>query len=47
VIDPGPSAYSTLAILRDGAVGLLYERGDYEYITFIRFKLGDFQGRCG
>ena len=47
VIDPGPSAYSTLAILRDGLVGLLYERGDYEYITFIRFKLGDFRGRCG
>jgi sialidase-1 len=38
VIDPGPSAYSSLAILSDGAVGLLYEHGDnnpYERITFV------------
>jgi sialidase-1 len=42
VIYDGPSAYSSLAVLRDKAIGLLYERGDrkpYERITFARFKL--------
>jgi len=36
---PGPSAYSNLAELPDGSVGLLYERGEkdpYESITFVR-----------
>lgn len=40
VIHEGPSAYSSLAVLRDGAIGLLYERGErgaYERITFARF----------
>jgi sialidase-1 len=34
---PGPSAYSSLAVLRSGAIGLLYELGDagpYERIAF-------------
>jgi sialidase-1 len=38
----GPSAYSSLAVLHGGAIGLLYERGDqkpYERITFARFDL--------
>lgn len=38
----GPSAYSSLAMLPGGTVGLLYERGDrnpYERITFARFDL--------
>jgi sialidase-1 len=42
VVDEGPSAYSSLASLGDGAVGLLYERGDrspYERITFTRLTL--------
>jgi sialidase-1 len=40
VLHEGPAAYSSLAVLRDGAIGLLYERGDrtaYERITFARF----------
>jgi sialidase-1 len=39
----GPSAYSSLAVLRSGAVGLLYERGDagpYERIVFTNFTTG-------
>lgn len=42
LIDPRPSAYSGLAALPDGAVGLLYEAGDkrpYETILFARFSL--------
>jgi sialidase-1 len=42
VIHEGPSAYSSLAVLRDKTVGLLYERGEkraYERITFARFPL--------
>jgi len=38
----GPSAYSCLARLPNGGVGLLYERGDkhrYEKLTFARFTL--------
>lgn len=42
VIHDGPAAYSTMAVLPDGTIGLLYERGDrnpYEKITFARFNL--------
>jgi len=42
LIHAGPAAYSSLAVLGDGSVGLLYERGDasaYERITFARFPL--------
>jgi sialidase-1 len=38
----GPSAYSSLAALRDGRIGLLFEYGDtspYERIAFTRFEL--------
>ena len=38
----GPSAYSSLTVMRDGAIGLLYERGSasaYEEIEFARFNL--------
>ena len=38
----GPSAYSCLAILADGKIGLLYESGDtqpYDKITFARFNI--------
>lgn len=41
-IDPRPAAYSDLAVLADGTVGLLYETGDqgpYETLTFVRFAL--------
>jgi sialidase-1 len=42
VVHEGPAAYSTMAVLPDGTIGLLYERGDkspYEKITFSRFNL--------
>jgi sialidase-1 len=38
----GPSAYSSLAVLQDGTIGLLYERGTanaYEEIEFANFNL--------
>ena len=37
-VDTGPSAYSTLARLRDGNFVLLYERGEYKYITLVTFS---------
>lgn len=42
VIHEGPTAYSCLVELPDGAIGLLYERGGmspYEKITFARFPI--------
>jgi sialidase-1 len=33
-VDPGPSAYSCLAALPDGRIGLLYERGSSARISF-------------
>jgi sialidase-1 len=42
VIHEGPAAYSSLVMLRDRSIGLLFERGDrspYEKITFARFTL--------
>ncbi len=41
VIHEGPAAYSSLARLKDGRFGLLYERGEsraYDVITFARFN---------
>jgi sialidase-1 len=43
VIHEGPAAYSSLAVLSDHSIGLLYERGErapYEKITFSRFSFG-------
>jgi sialidase-1 len=43
VLHAGPAAYSALAVLPDGRVGCLYERGDrspYERITLARFAAG-------
>ena len=43
LLHAGPSAYSSLAVLPDGSIGCLYERGDesaYETITLARFGLG-------
>ncbi|MFN0170185.1 MAG: exo-alpha-sialidase [Bryobacteraceae bacterium] len=37
----GPAAYSTVIVLKDGTLGVLYERGEssaYEKITFARFS---------
>jgi sialidase-1 len=42
VVYEGPAAYSSLAVLPDSTIGLLYERGErspYEKITFARFSL--------
>lgn len=38
VIDPGPAAYSSLTICKDGTIGVLYEPG-YKAIRFARFTL--------
>jgi len=41
-IHAGPAAYSTVIPLRDGSIGVLYERGEaspYERITFARLTL--------
>jgi sialidase-1 len=41
-INPGPAAYSTVIALRDGTIGVLYERGEKyaaERITFARFNI--------
>jgi sialidase-1 len=35
----GSSAYSSLAALPTGEIGLLYERNDYKQLTFTRFPL--------
>ncbi len=43
VVWEGPSAYSSLAVLRAGRIGLLYELGDarpYERIAFASFDIG-------
>lgn len=42
VLHAGPSAYSCLAVLPDGSIACLYERGEksaYDTITFARFGL--------
>ncbi|MGH9373431.1 MAG: sialidase family protein, partial [Vicinamibacterales bacterium] len=42
VVHEGPAAYSSLVVLPDLSIGLLYERGErsaYERITFARFSL--------
>lgn len=42
VIHEGPAAYSSLVVLPDGSIGVLFERGDrspYETITYARFTL--------
>jgi sialidase-1 len=48
VIHEGPAAYSSLVVLPDRSVGLLYERGErrpYERITFAHFGLDWLTGR--
>jgi sialidase-1 len=42
VIQQGPAAYSSLVVLPDTSIGLLFERGErspYERMTFVRFAL--------
>ncbi|MBN1490456.1 MAG: glycoside hydrolase family 127 protein [Phycisphaerae bacterium] len=38
-IYPGKAAYSSLTILENGDIGLLFEKDDYTAITFVRFTL--------
>jgi sialidase-1 len=41
-VHEGPAAYSSLVVLPDRSIGLLFERGDrspYERITFVRLTL--------
>lgn len=48
VMHEGPSAYSSLAMLRGNAIGLLYELGEarpYERIAFTRFDAAWIQGK--
>ena len=50
LIHEGPGAYSSLARLPDGSVGLLYEagtEGPYEGIQLARFSIGWLEGRTG
>ncbi len=47
LLNPGRSAYSNLAILPDGSIACLYERGKsipYETITFARFTMDWLEG---
>ena len=47
VVHQGPAAYSSLVVLPDRSIGLLFERGDrspYERITFVRLTLGWLKG---
>jgi sialidase-1 len=46
VIEPGSSAYSTLAVLPDGSVAVLYERANYGYISFTRFPIKTLAASC-
>ncbi|MEV8225820.1 exo-alpha-sialidase [Streptomyces sp. NPDC079167] len=46
VVDPGSAAYSTLTRLPDGRLGLLYERGDVQHITYSSFDLKWLGGTC-
>ena len=46
VIDAGPSAYSTITMLDRHTVGVLYERGDYEWISFRRVDVRGMEKRC-
>jgi sialidase-1 len=39
VVEPGSAAYSCLARLPDGRVGILYERENYGDITFAAFEV--------
>jgi sialidase-1 len=39
LLDPGPSMYSCLTVLRDRSIGVLYEAGDAGGLVFARFPL--------
>ncbi len=39
LVEPGTAAYSALARLPDGQIGVLYESGGYRHLTFTAFEL--------
>jgi sialidase-1 len=39
LLDPGVAMYSSVAVLRDGRIGVLYESGDVAGLVFARFPL--------
>ncbi|MDQ8168493.1 MAG: argininosuccinate lyase [Gemmatimonadota bacterium] len=45
VLEPGAAAYSTMAVLPDGDVGVLFERGAYAAISYVRLP-ASWVGRC-
>lgn len=45
-VDAGPSAYSTLARMRNGKFAILYERANYRYITLATFDPSWLNGSC-
>ncbi len=47
LIANGPAAYSDTALLKDGSIGVLWERGKYEYITFTRMDMDFLEPRAG
>ena len=40
LISAEPAAYSDLTVLKDKTVGVLWERGEYKFITFTRLDAG-------
>jgi sialidase-1 len=44
-VDPGPSAYSCMAALPDGGIGLFYERGKSARITFTVIPRGALESK--
>ena len=47
LISNEPAAYSDMALLKDGSVGVLWERGNYQYITFTRLDSDFLEPRAG
>ncbi len=39
LLDPGPSMYSSMTVLRDGRIGIVYESGTAEGLVFASFPL--------
>lgn len=46
VVHPGPAMYSVMARLPDGTIGLLYENGNAQGLTFVQFDLAWLGADC-
>lgn len=46
VVEPGSAAYSTLTMLPDGRIGLLYERNGYQKLSYTSFDIAWLRGVC-